>query len=113
MRRAALCFLLLASCQSNDKRSVRNDWTTKLSLAERATIADLDGDGDREIVLADAKSLWVIDASGRELARSPVTGGIQVLTAADIDGNGHAEIFAGWGRRASGVMPRRGSRSTA
>lgn len=66
--------------------------------AHRIAAGDLSGDGRPEIVSVDAHALRVADLNGRELARRSVTGGIQVLRIADIDGDGRAEILAGWGR---------------
>jgi hypothetical protein len=76
----------------------RTDLTAAIASAQRAAIGDFDGDKKREIVVADAKALRVIDAAGKEIASAPVTGGIHVLVAADIDGDGKAEILAGWGQ---------------
>ena len=76
---------------------IRTDVTSIVGAAWRAAIADLDGDGAREIVLVDSKRLRVTDRSGRELASALVTRGIHALAVADIDGDGHAEIFTGWG----------------
>jgi hypothetical protein len=64
----------------------------------RTAIADLDGDGDREIVAIDAKAIRVLDASGRELTSLPVPGGILQLVAADLDGDKRTELYAGWGQ---------------
>lgn len=64
---------------------------------QRAVIADLDGDGHRELVVADPRSLRVLDAGGRERASVPAPGGIQILTAVDVDGDHRAEVLAGWG----------------
>lgn len=61
-------------------------------------IADVDGDGTREIVFVDASEIRVVRASGQLVARAQVRDGIQVLVAGDVDGDGRAEIFAGWGR---------------
>jgi hypothetical protein len=77
---------------------VRTDVTAIVGSARRAAIGDLDGDGDREIVLAGPEALRVVKPSGRELASAPVPGGIQILVAADLDGDGRAEILAGWGQ---------------
>ncbi len=68
-----------------------------MGSAVRAAIADLDGDGASEIVLVDGTQLRIVEPSGREVASAPIARGIQVLAAADIDGDGHAEVFAGWG----------------
>jgi hypothetical protein len=75
----------------------RTDVSAFVGAAQRAAIGDLDGDGDQEIVLADASRLRVVEASGRELASAGVPGGIQILVIADLDGDGAAEIIAGWG----------------
>jgi hypothetical protein len=75
----------------------REDVSSWVGMALRAAIADLDGDGDGEIVLVDAERIRVLERSGRELAQAPVPGGIQVLATADLDGDGRAEVFAGFG----------------
>jgi hypothetical protein len=75
----------------------RTDVTTAIGEAQRAAIADLDGDGRNEIIIADAQQLRVLDAAGRERARAPVPGGIQILVAARLDGDRRAAILAGWG----------------
>ena len=75
----------------------RRDVTSFVGGAQRAAIGDLDGDGTNEIVLADAQRLWVVDATGRELATLPAPGGIEVLVVADLDGDHHAAVLAGWG----------------
>ncbi len=67
----------------------RRDLTAIVGKANRAALADLDG--HVELVLVDAEALRVVDRAGKELARAPVTAGIQVLTAAD-----HA-LITGWG----------------
>jgi hypothetical protein len=65
---------------------------------QRIAVGDLDGDRRPELVMVDAERLRVADLTGRERARIPVPGGIQVLHVADIDSDGRAEILAGWGR---------------
>ncbi|MGN6107335.1 MAG: FG-GAP repeat domain-containing protein [Kofleriaceae bacterium] len=60
-------------------------------------MGDLDGDGAAELVVADANQLRVLDRTGRQLAAAPAIAGIQVLVVADVDGDGRAEILAGWG----------------
>jgi len=82
---------------SDPAPGARRDVSSSIGSALRAAIGDLDGDGASEIVVADAEHLRVLDASGVELARQPVPGGIQVLAIADGDGDGRAEILAGWG----------------
>jgi len=64
----------------------------------RIAVADLDGDGDREIVAIDAKMIRVLDATGRDVTSLPVVDGIQQLLAADLDGDKRAELYAGWGQ---------------
>ena len=76
----------------------RTDLTTAVGSAWRAAIGDFNGDRKREIAIVDTKQLRVIDATGRELAAVPIASGIHVLVAADIDGDGKAEILAGWGQ---------------
>lgn len=75
----------------------RTDVTTAIDEAQRAAIADLDGDGRNEIIVADAQQLRVLDAAGHERASMPVPGGIQILVAARLDGDRRAAILAGWG----------------
>ena len=96
--------LVVVACQSNDggkpsgaPAAKRRDLTTAIGAATRAAIGDLDGDGRRELVVADAQALRVIDAAGKQLASAPVSGGIQVLVTTDTDGDGRSEIAAGWG----------------
>jgi hypothetical protein len=76
----------------------RTDLTAAIGSSSRAVIADLDGDGDREIVAVDAKTMHVLDNTGREISSAPVAGGIQTLIAADLDGDKRSEIYAGWGQ---------------
>jgi len=76
----------------------RTNVTAIVGAAARVAIADLDGDGASELVLFDAAQIRVVAPSGRELARAPVTRGIQTLAVADLDHDGHAEVFAGWGQ---------------
>ena len=75
----------------------RIDLTGAIGSAWRAAIGDFNGDKKREIVVVDSKQMRVIDASGNQIASAPVTSGIQVLVAADVDGDGKSEILAGWG----------------
>jgi hypothetical protein len=75
----------------------RKDVTALVGGASRVAIGDLDGDGRRELVLADARRLRVVTPAGREVASTEVAGGIQVLVTTDLDGDGRAEILAGWG----------------
>ena len=75
----------------------RSDLTAAVGSAWRAAIGDFDGDRKREIVVVDNKQMRVIDRAGKELASAPITSGIHVLVAADVDGDGRAEILAGWG----------------
>jgi hypothetical protein len=99
---------LCGSCQTVDRKPKARDALEGSAIdaalvdaavgAHRAAIADLDGDGGNEIVLVDPSQLRVISSSGTTLAAAPVTGGIQVLRAADIDGDDHVEVIAGWGQ---------------
>src|SRR5436309_2511567 len=63
----------------------------------RAAAGDVDGDGRTDLVLVDPAALRVLTPDGREIARAPVTGGIQWLDVADVERDGHMEILAGWG----------------
>jgi hypothetical protein len=63
---------------------------------QRIAAGDLDGDGQPELVVVDGATLRVTDAGGRERARMPTPGGIQVLRVATVGGRG--AILAGWGR---------------
>ena len=76
----------------------RTDVTSWVGGAWRAAIGDIDGDKANEIVLADSKELRVVETSGKQLAALPITAGIHVLAAHDIDGDGKAEILTGWGQ---------------
>jgi len=58
--------------------------------AYKAAIADLDGHAD--LVLVDGDAMRVLDHTGKEIARAPVTGGIELLVPADH------ELYAGWGQ---------------
>jgi hypothetical protein len=49
------------------------------------------------MVLVDATRMRVVNVAGHEIASTPVTRGIQALVVADIDGDGRAEVVAGWG----------------
>jgi hypothetical protein len=73
------------------------DITAAIGTAWRGAIGNVTGDKKNEIVVVDSKAMRVLDASGKELASMPVTAGIDVLAIADVDGDGHAEILAGWG----------------
>jgi hypothetical protein len=73
----------------------RTDLLAAIGTAAHATIGTFGG--KRAIAIADAKQLRLIDASGRELAAAPVTAGVQVLAAIDVDGDGTTELVAGWG----------------
>lgn len=75
----------------------RQDLTAAIGTAARAAIGDFDGDGDRELVVVDAQRLRIVERTGKEIASTPVSAGIQVLVAEDIDGDGRTEILAGWG----------------
>lgn len=104
MRAFVYSALLVVGCQSVEtgkpagtSTPKRHDVTTALGSALRVAIGDVDGDRSREIVAADAQALRVLDAAGAQLASTPVSGGIQVLVTADIDGDGKDEILAGWG----------------
>src|SRR5262245_50060822 len=66
----------------------RTDLTAAVGSAWRAAIGDFNGDRKREIAIVDSKQMRVIDATGREIASVPVTSGIHVLVAADVDGDG-------------------------
>jgi hypothetical protein len=74
------------------------DLTTIVGAAQRAAAGDLDGDGVPELVLCDAQELRVVKLDGTSIAKVPVRGGVQVLNVADLDGDGRAEILAGFGQ---------------
>jgi hypothetical protein len=75
----------------------RRDVSDAVAGALRAVAADLDGDGRAELVLVDAEAIRVVNHRGVELSRASVHGGIQVLTAVDLDGDRRDEVAAGWG----------------
>lgn len=75
----------------------RADVTERFGRYSRAILADLDGDGRDEIFTVDATSVRVLEASGREIARTEAPSGIQLLVATDLDGDRRAEVAAGWG----------------
>ncbi len=67
-------------------------------------IADLDGDGDREVLVGSPQAVYVLSRSGSTYQQSWVYPfevgppdsygtGVQAVTAADIDGDGRQEIF--------------------
>lgn len=67
-------------------------------------IADLDNDGDREVLIGAAQAVYVLSHSSGsyeqswvypfDVGTSDVYGsGVQAVTAADIDGDGHHEIY--------------------
>lgn len=92
-----------AGCQCSKPESTRQAISEEavaraIGTAQRIASGDLDGDRQPELVMVDAQSLRVSDLTGRELARQPVTGGVQVLRVADVDGDGRAEVIAGWGQ---------------
>jgi hypothetical protein len=64
----------------------------------RAAIGDLDGDHKNEIVVCDSDFMTVLDASGKKLGELKVVDGIQKLVVVDLEGDGKAEIYAGWGQ---------------
>jgi hypothetical protein len=76
----------------------RTNLTTAIGPAWRVALADLDGNGKRELVAIDSKAIRVLDAAGKEIATAPVTAGIQTLVVADLDGDKHDELYAGWGQ---------------
>ena len=75
----------------------RKDVSAFVGAASRAAIGDLDGDGRRELVLVDPDRLRVVTPEGRELASTPVPGGIEVLLIADLDDDHRPAIIAGYG----------------
>jgi hypothetical protein len=75
----------------------RRDVTALFGRYNRATIADVDGDGRSEVVVVDAQQIRILRADGTEVARGDAPGGIQVLAHADLDRDGRAELLTGWG----------------
>lgn len=75
----------------------RQDLGSVIGAGSRVAIGDFDGDGDRELVVIDAQRIRIVELGGKEIASAPVQAGIQVLVAADIDGDRRDEILAGWG----------------
>jgi hypothetical protein len=92
MRRLA-ALALVVSCQRGGAAApARTDVTALVGAAERAAIADLDGDGRAELVLAGGDQLRVVEPDGRVRAAVPAPGAIQALAV------WRGEIVAGWGR---------------
>lgn len=92
---------LLAACQGSDKRTSgsHTDLTAAIDTQTlRVAIGDLDGDHRNEIVACSGDALRVFDPTGKQLAALPIHDGIQKLVVADLDGDGSAEIYAGWGQ---------------
>lgn len=75
----------------------RTDISDFAGSAIKAGIGDVTGDKANEIILVDSEQLRVVTPSGREIAATSVPGGIHVLTVADLNNDGKAEIYAGWG----------------
>jgi FG-GAP-like repeat len=93
-----LVISVFAACQRTAPLpGTRRDMTAIVGGAIRMAIADLDGDGHPELTLVDAEAMRVVDAAGHEIARAEVSAGIEVLSAADLDGDHRAEVLAGWG----------------
>ncbi|MBX3250597.1 MAG: VCBS repeat-containing protein, partial [Myxococcales bacterium] len=69
-----------------------------VGAAIMAAVGDLTSDPGHELVVADATRLRVVTRAGDEVASRPAPAGVQVLTTADLDGDGSAEILAGFGR---------------
>lgn len=92
MKRLAL-LLAVAACQpSHDAPEAQPAKHRELAIgkAYKAVIANLDGHDD--LVVVDGEAMRVLDRTGKEIARAPVTGGIEVLVAHDH------EVYAGWGQ---------------
>ncbi len=63
-------------------------------LPQHMAMADLDGRGGDEAIFVHQGAIWIIDgASGEVLARKPVVGWAQWLTADDRDNNRVAELY--------------------
>ena len=77
-------------------RHVRTIATGETGWFSSPAVADLDGDGDNEIV-APAYSTLVLDARGRVLGKGTATSGRVYAPAvvADLDGDGRKEVVAG------------------
>lgn len=76
----------------------RTDATAFVGSATQIAIGDLDHDGHRELVTVDPRELRVYAPDGKLVASAPVTGGVDRLVVADVDGDGKAEIYVGWGQ---------------
>jgi hypothetical protein len=68
-----------------------------LTPALAAAAGDLNGDGRPELIMVDARFVRVLDLDGKLVAETAAPSGIQLLASADLDGDGRAEILAGWG----------------
>jgi hypothetical protein len=93
VKRLALV-LAVAACQpsSHDAPKAQPAKHRELAIgkAYKAVVANLDGHND--LVVVDGEAMRVLDRTGKEIARAPVTGGIEVLVAHDH------ELYAGWGQ---------------
>jgi hypothetical protein len=69
----------------------RRDMSAIVTTANRALIADLDGDGHAELALLDPVKLRIVDKDGKEIASAPAAAGIEVLTVYGT------ELVAGFG----------------
>lgn len=74
----------------------RNDLTDLLRGALRVTIGDLTGDGNAEIIVADATRLRVLAPDGTQIAEAPVERAAHVLSVSADSGG--AVLVSGWGR---------------
>ena len=82
----------------NPSVGTRQDITDLAADAYHVAIGDVDGDGQGDLVFVDGQRIRVVTPSGRLVGEAEVSAGIQVLRTTDLDGDGRAEIVAGWGR---------------
>lgn len=75
-------------------------WVYHLPAAEvsilDARVADLDADGDPEILLSTGKRIVRLDGSGKELPSPAPVKPIRTFAAADLNGDGRLELLVNW-----------------
>jgi hypothetical protein len=98
---AAALFLSLASIAAADRATFRaQDIDTKIEIGYGLAIADVNGDGKQDILLADKKQIvWYqnSDWTKHVIAENLTTLDNVCIAAQDLDGDGKAEVAVGAG----------------